>query len=259
MVVVGDGQRDDAAAVAATDVGSWMAKADGGHLVPLLVQLAWKGRSTTRASRRSTSRSPAAGSTPKSSSVSTGLASMRSRVRRSDRAPPSRWCRQTLRGSTRRCSARRRIASSRRCRSRWCSRSLKRTPTRFVLALSERDQRRASRNVQVVFEVAARLAKAGHSVSVYAAESAASPEQLSHLGGPKRSTATTAPRSSRRTSTSTHAVIVPAPGGKSVFGQRHPVLAELGAGLLIAVGRRTTTLTAVTMGTTSRPDGAAPA
>jgi hypothetical protein len=45
---------------------------------------------------------------------------------------------------------------------------LKRTPTRFVLA-SASDQRRASRNVQVVFEVAARLAKAGHPVSVYSA------------------------------------------------------------------------------------------
>ncbi len=248
MVVVGDDQRDDAASVAATDVGSWMAKADGGHLVPLLVQLAWEGSvddarieaineslagrgfDTEVVVRVDRSRVDAVASAAVGQSATLAVVP----------AEPPGLDTAVFGAQEDRLIAQMPIPT--------VITMLKRTPTRFVLALSERDQRRASRNVQVVFEVAARLAKAGHTVSVYSA-SPLSPEQLSHLGGAEAVHGDDDRAAFLEANIDEHtAVIVPAPGGTSVFGHDIPSLAELGAGLLIAVGSEDDEADTVTIG-----------
>jgi Kef-type K+ transport system membrane component KefB len=248
MVVVGDGPRDDAASVAATDVGSWMAKADGGHLVPLLVQLAWEGSvddarieaineslagrgfDTEVVVRVDRSRVDAVASAAVGQSATLAVVP----------AEPPGLDTAVFGAQEDRLIAQMPIPT--------VITMLKRTPTRFVLALSERDQRRASRNVQVVFEVAARLAKAGHPVSVYSA-SPLSPEQLSHLGGAEAVHGDDDRAAFLEANIDEHtAVIVPAPGGTSVFGHDIPSLAELGAGLLIAVGSEDDEADTVTIG-----------
>ena len=249
MVVVGDGQRDDAGSRSPRQMSArgWR-RPTAAISCRCWCSSRGKARSTTRGSRRSTSRSPAVGSTPKSSSVSTGRASMRSRARQWDKArrfavvpaEPPGLDTAVFGAQEDRLVAQMPIPM--------VLAMLKRTPTRFVLALSERDQRRASRNVQVVFEVAARLAKAGHPVSVYSA-SPLSPEQLSHLGGAEAVYGDDDRAAFLEANIDEHtAVIVPAPGGTSVFGHDIPSLAELGAGLLIAVGSEDDEADTVTIG-----------
>ncbi len=94
----------------------------------------------------------------------------------------------------------------------------------------------------------AALAKAGHPVSVYSA-SPLSPEQLSHLGGAEAVHGDDDRAAFLEANIDEHtAVIVPAPGGTSVFGHDIPSLAELGAGLLIAVGSEDDEADTVTIG-----------
>jgi hypothetical protein len=248
MVVMGDGQGGDAESVAATDVGSWMAKADGGHLVPVLVQLAWEGSvddarieamneslagrgfDTEVVVRVDRSRVDAVASAAVGQSATFAVVP----------AEPPGLDTAVFGAQEDRLVAQMPIPM--------VLAMLKRTPTRFVLALSERDQRRTSRNLQIVFEVAARLAKAGHPVSVYSA-SALSPEQLAHIGGAHAVHGDDDRAAYLKANIDEHtAVIVPAPGGASVFGHDIPSLAELGAGLLVAVGSGDDEADTVTIG-----------
>ena len=114
---------------------------------------------------------------------------------------------------------------------------LERAPTRYVLALSQRDLQNPTQNVQVVYDVARRLAKAGCAMSVYA------PSPLPHdlmtaLGGPD---VVLGPDRLAYAKDSVpadghHALLVPAPGGRSVLGGDMADLAGIpDVGLLIAV------------------------
>jgi len=82
---------------------------------------------------------------------------------------------------------------------------------------------------------------------VYSA-SPLSPEQLSHLGGAEVVHGDDRAAFLEANIDEHTAVIVPAPGGASVFGHDIPSLAELGAGLLIAVGSEDDETDTVTIG-----------
>ena len=75
-----------------------------------------------------------------------------------------------------------------------------------------------------------------------------SPEQLSHLGGAEVVHGDDRAAFLEANIDEHTAVIVPAPGGASVFGHDIPSLAELGAGLLIAVGSEDDETDTVTIG-----------
>jgi Na+:H+ antiporter len=125
-------------------------------------------------------------------------------------------------------------------------------PRHVVLALSVKDLRARTHHLQVAFDVAERLVKAGHHITVFSPQPMPA-DRLEALGGCE--VAFGADRAAffrtRLTQHEHEAVLVPAPPGTSVFGDDIAELAGLaGTGLLIAVGSASADAPGiVTMGT----------
>jgi hypothetical protein len=109
-------------------------------------------------------------------------------------------------------------------------------PHRFLLALSAKDLRSRTPGLQVAFDLAARFVKAGKPITVFSPTPIPA-ERLATLGSAEVVFGADRAGFLRERGIQDEAVIVPAPAGASLFADDVSDLAALeGAGLLIAVG-----------------------
>jgi len=234
MVVV-----DEASdSVAETQLASWIADADAGHLVPLLVHLSWEGPvdesrvealDESLAGRGFDTKVIVRVDRSASDAVANAAVGQKATIAVVPVDPPR--LEDVVFGAEE-------DRLSQLMPVPMLLALVEHTPSHIVLALNARDVHSPTHHVQVAFDVAARLAKAGKVVSVFAPERLP-PERLSHLGGAEMVIGEDRVAFLRSTAGSHrhYAALVPAPPGKSVFGGDMPELASIpDVGLLIAVG-----------------------
>ena len=218
-----------------TELASWLAKADGGHLVPLMVHLSWAGAvdearveslNDALAGRGYDTKVIVRVDRSMTDGVANAAIGQKATLAIVPTEPPG--LEAAVFGAEEDRLAQQMPVPM-------LLAMLRTAPRHFVLALNARDLRRPSHNVQVAFDVAARFAKAGHSVGVWSAGPVPA-DRLSHLGGAEVVLGDDRAAYAKQHLREHDCLIVPGPGGVSLFGDDIPALAGLGAGLLVAVG-----------------------
>ncbi|HMK11374.1 MAG TPA: cation:proton antiporter [Acidimicrobiales bacterium] len=235
VMVVIDEQSDS---VVETQLASWLADADAGHVVPLLVHLAWDGPvdesrvealDESLAGRGFDTKVIVRVDRSESDAVANAAVGQKATIAVVPVDPPGLEV-QVFGAEEDRLVQLMPVPM--------LLTLLETAPSHIVLALNARDVHSPTLHVQVAFDVAARFAKAGRVVSVFAPEHL-SAERLSHLGGAEMVVGDDRVAFLRSTLGSSHhyAALVPSPPGTSVFGDDIAALAAISdVGLLIAVG-----------------------
>jgi Kef-type K+ transport system membrane component KefB len=233
VMVVVDTARDS---VIETEVASWVAKADSGHLVPLVVQLADDGDvDEARIEALNTSLAGHGHDTEVVVRVDRSGPDAVSNAARGQKAtiafvpadPPG--FEVAVFGAEEDRLARLMPVPT-------VFALLSSVPHRFLLALSAKDLRSRTPGLQVAFDLAARFAKAGRPITVYSPTPIPA-DRLTALGEPEVVFGQDRAAFLQAREIDGEAVIVPAPAGTSVFSDDVSGLISVsGAGLLIAVG-----------------------